>query len=183
MSGGTAQAARYQDVFNDHVVDYLGDYFRDCPERFSGLYHRMCERRTPWVPSFSLMAMVMGPAWFAYRRHYIAMGLSMWVINSMLMIGYFSDHAGWLAIAMATAVAAWAFCGLFARSIVLTHAARFITQTAERQCEPLLRRRAIWRAGGVDRVTGTGMLVGQATMMFPLVWELIYGPILLWPIT
>ncbi|MBV6631617.1 MAG: hypothetical protein KI792_01145 [Alphaproteobacteria bacterium] len=182
MSSGSALAARHDDLFNDHVVDYLGDYFRDCPERFGRLYNRMWQRKSPWVPSFSLMAMVMGPAWFAYRRHYIAMGLSMWVINTMLMIGYFSDHEGWLAIATATAVATWAFCGLFARAIVLTHAARLITRTAERLGEPLLRRRAIWRAGGVDRVTGFGMLAGQATMMFPLAWELVNGPILLWPI-
>jgi len=112
----------------------------------------------------------------------MAMGVTMFLVNSMLMVGYFSDHDGLLAMAMFSATFIWAFCGLFGRSVVIAAAARFISRTVEGYAEPLLRRRIVWRAGGGDYVTGTGMLVGQLTMMFPLFWELIRGPILLWPL-
>lgn len=169
-------------LFNHQVRPYLADYFRDRPLVFQRLYERMWQENSVWVPSLSLTAMLAGPAWFAFRRHYLAMALSMFLINSMLMIGYFSDHDGLLALAMFSATATWAFCGLFGRSMVMAAAARFISRTIERYTEPLLQRRAVWRAGGVDYVTGTGMLAGQLTMMFPLFWEVVRGPIVLWPI-
>jgi hypothetical protein len=170
-------------AFNEQVLHYLDDYFRDSPARFRRLYRRMADTGSDWVPSFSLMAMLLGPAWFAYRRHYVAMSLSMIVINSMLLIGYFSDKEEWVFIAMMTAALSWAFCGLFARSLVLRAALRTIVTAMMTEAEPLLQRRRVWRAGGVDAVTGLGMMAGQAAMMFPLVWELLNGPILLWPVT
>lgn len=169
-------------LFDEQVWSYLADYFRDQPERFCRLYQRVGQAGSFWVPSFSLPALLAGPAWFGYRRHYAAMNLSMIVINSMLLIGYFSDNAGLLFVAMMTAAGAWAFCGLYARSLVLASAVRFIRRTLLLQAEPLLQKRAVWRAGGVDPVTAAGVLAGQVTMMFPLGWELVNGPILLWPI-
>ena len=173
---------RDDSVFNTVVTDYLPDYFRDRPRLFGRLYDRMWRHNSIWVPSLSLTALCAGPAWFAYRRHYAAMGLTMPLANTMLMVLYFSDQPFWLAVAVIAMAAIWVFCGLFGRAVVTADAARFISRTAEVQSEPLLRRRIVWRAGGVDYVTGTGMLVGQITMLFPLAWELIHGPILLWPL-
>jgi len=169
-------------VFNRTVPSYLADYFRDRPRLFQRLYQRMWQHNSVWVPSLSLSALVAGPAWFAYRRHYAAMGLTMPLANTMLMILYFSDQPFWLGLAVIAMAAIWMFCGLFGRAVVTADAARFISRTAETHSEPLLQRRLVWRAGGVDYVTGTGMLVGQITMLFPLVWELVHGPILLWPL-
>ncbi|MEO0394276.1 MAG: hypothetical protein AAF213_13725 [Pseudomonadota bacterium] len=173
---------RDDNLFNSAVWAYLTDYFRDRPRLFQRLYGRMWQRNSIWIPSFSVWAMLAGPAWFGYRRHYVALGITMPLSNTLLMIMYFSDSALFLAVAVTGIISIWVFCGLYGRSVVMAGAARFISRTAEEQAEPLLQRRAVWRAGGIDHVTGTGMMVMQATMLFPMIWELVHGPILLWPL-